>query len=164
MQKTRVQSQIREDPTCCGATMLMCHNSWVCALEPWNPNSWTLMPQLLKPAKPSSWAQQQQKPAWWGTCRKQLESSLLPVCHTREKSTQQRRPSTAPKKVNKIITYKLNKEKIMTRVHPWAEHKCDFEWVFQNSEKEKTICGIRRACCRVVGGGPSKESVNPREA
>ena len=37
VQDTRVQSQIREDPTSCGATMPLCHNYWACALEPWSP-------------------------------------------------------------------------------------------------------------------------------
>ena len=40
MQGTRVQSPVREDPTCHGATKPMHHNYWACA------------PQLLKPVHP----------------------------------------------------------------------------------------------------------------
>ena len=49
MQGTRVQALVREDPTCCGATKPMCHNYWVCALEPASRNYWAHVPQLLKP-------------------------------------------------------------------------------------------------------------------
>uniref|UniRef100_A0A8C6FBZ8 Hikeshi-like N-terminal domain-containing protein n=1 Tax=Monodon monoceros TaxID=40151 RepID=A0A8C6FBZ8_MONMO len=34
MQGTRVQSLVREDPTCHGATKPVCHNYQACALEP----------------------------------------------------------------------------------------------------------------------------------
>ena len=38
MQGTPVQSLVREDPTCHGATKPMRHNYWACALEPASHN------------------------------------------------------------------------------------------------------------------------------
>ena len=38
MQGTRVQALVREDPTCCGATMPMRHSYRACALEPASHN------------------------------------------------------------------------------------------------------------------------------
>ena len=49
MQRTRVQSLVREDPTCRGATKPVRHNCWACTLEPASHN-WACVPQLLKPA------------------------------------------------------------------------------------------------------------------
>ena len=63
MQGTRVRALVQEDPTCCGATKLVCHNYWACALEPishsyWacaleptSHNYWARVPQLLKPMR-----------------------------------------------------------------------------------------------------------------
>ena len=41
-------TQVREDPTCRGATKPMCHNYRACALEPASHNYWDHEPQLLK--------------------------------------------------------------------------------------------------------------------
>ena len=62
MQGTQVQSLVWEDPTCCGVTKPVHHNTWAsvlepmshnswspCALEPAHHNYWTHAPQLLKP-------------------------------------------------------------------------------------------------------------------
>ena len=49
MQGTRVWALVQEDPTCRGATKLVCHNYCSCALEPPSHNYWTHVPQLLKP-------------------------------------------------------------------------------------------------------------------
>ena len=49
MQGTQVRSLVREDPTCRGATKLVHHNYWACALEPASHNYWAHVPQLLKP-------------------------------------------------------------------------------------------------------------------
>ena len=49
MQGTRVQALVQEDPTCHGATKLVSHNYWACALEPASHNYWAHVPQLLKP-------------------------------------------------------------------------------------------------------------------
>ena len=38
----RVQSLIREDPTCHGATKSVCHNYWACVLESGSHNYWSL--------------------------------------------------------------------------------------------------------------------------
>ena len=48
-QEIQVQSLVREDPTCLGATKPMCHSYWAWAWEPENCNSWA---QVLKPPKP----------------------------------------------------------------------------------------------------------------
>ena len=41
MQGTRVQALVQEDPTCRGATKLVRHNYWACALEPASHNYWS---------------------------------------------------------------------------------------------------------------------------
>ena len=59
MQGTQVRALVREDPTCRGATKLVRHNYWACALEPtshnyWSPRATTTearAPQLLKPTR-----------------------------------------------------------------------------------------------------------------
>ena len=48
MQETRVQSLVREDPTCPGGTKPMAHNYWACAGESASHNYWAHGPQLLK--------------------------------------------------------------------------------------------------------------------
>ena len=50
IQGTQVQSLVREDPTCHGATKPVCRNYWACALEPASHNYWACVLQLLKPA------------------------------------------------------------------------------------------------------------------
>ena len=50
MQGTRVQSLVREDPTCCRATKPVCPNDWACALEPASHKYWARVLQLLSPA------------------------------------------------------------------------------------------------------------------
>lgn len=40
MQGTWVQSLVGEDPTCQEATEPVCHNYYICALEPWSHNYW----------------------------------------------------------------------------------------------------------------------------
>ena len=49
MQGTWVWALLQEDPTCHGATKLMHHNYWACALELTSHNYWARVPQLLKP-------------------------------------------------------------------------------------------------------------------
>ena len=49
MQGTRVQTLVREDPTCHWATKPVSHNYWACALEAVSHNYWAHVPQLLKP-------------------------------------------------------------------------------------------------------------------
>ena len=50
MQETWNWSLIWEDSTCHRATKLVCHNYWVCALEPESCNYWAHLLQILKPA------------------------------------------------------------------------------------------------------------------
>ena len=63
MQRTRVQSPVQEDPTCCSTTKPVCHNHWTPVL------------QLLKPVCPGAHAWQQEKPPQWESCALQLVSS-----------------------------------------------------------------------------------------
>ena len=48
MQGTRIWALVREDPTYHGATKLMRHNYWACALETASHNYGARVPQLLK--------------------------------------------------------------------------------------------------------------------
>ena len=49
-----------------GATKLVCHNYWACALEPTSHNYWAHVPQLLTEAgAPRAHALQQEKPPQW---------------------------------------------------------------------------------------------------
>ena len=50
MHGTWVWSLVREDTTCRGTTKPVCHNYWVCALEPVSHKCWAHVPRLLKPA------------------------------------------------------------------------------------------------------------------
>ena len=56
MKGTRVQSLVREDPKCCGATKPVRHNYWACALEPVSHN---------EARAPTAHALQQDKPPQW---------------------------------------------------------------------------------------------------
>ena len=49
MQGTRVQTLVREDPTCRGATKPTCHNYWARALEPASHNYWARVPRARAP-------------------------------------------------------------------------------------------------------------------
>ena len=53
MQGTRIRALVWEDPTCRGATKLVCHNYWACALEPASQNYWAC---ALEPASHNYWA------------------------------------------------------------------------------------------------------------
>ena len=64
-QGTRVQSLVREDPTCHGATKPVRHNYWACSLEPASHNYWACMPQLLKPAWLEPVPCNKEKPPQW---------------------------------------------------------------------------------------------------
>ena len=97
MQGTRVQTLVREDPTCRGATKPVRHNYWACALEPVSHNYWAHVPQLLKPAC--------LEPV---LCSKRSHGNVKPV-HRNKKSSprspqvekaraQQRRPNAAKNK------------------------------------------------------------------
>ena len=72
MQGTRVQAQVREDPTCRGATKPVRHNYWACALDPASHKYWACEPRARAP--------QQEKPPQW------------------EARTPQRRPNAAKNK------------------------------------------------------------------
>ena len=51
VQETWKWSLIWEDPTCHRATKPVCHNYWVCGLEPESRNYWAHLLQLLKPVR-----------------------------------------------------------------------------------------------------------------
>ena len=50
VQRTRVWSLVREEPTCRGAAKPVRHSYWACALEPASHNYWARVLWLLKPA------------------------------------------------------------------------------------------------------------------
>ena len=47
VQEIWVRPLVQKDPTCCGATKLVCHNYRACALEPTCGNCWNRVPRLL---------------------------------------------------------------------------------------------------------------------
>ena len=87
MQETWVQSLVQEDPSCYGATKLLCYNYWACAPESGKHNYWVHMPQLLRP-QALEHELCNKKPVdhkWRGH----------PLTATREKPLKQWRPDTA---------------------------------------------------------------------
>ena len=68
-------SLIQEDPMCHWATKPVCHNYWVCALEPGSCNYWAHDQQLSKPTCPRAHALQQGRSKQWEAHIPQLESS-----------------------------------------------------------------------------------------
>ena len=113
MQETLVQSLIQKEPTCLGATKLVHHNHWACALEPRSRNCW-------------AHALQQEKPLPWEALALQLRvAPQLPA--TTEKPAQQWRPSTA--KINNFSFFLKGKGHIVclgcdvigsTHQHLWS--------------------------------------------
>ena len=101
VQGTRVQSLIREDPTCCGATKPVCHNYRACALEPASHNYWVRVPQLLKPVRSRACVLQLLSP-----CAATTEARVPRACALQQEKppqlekahAQQQRPNTAKKK------------------------------------------------------------------
>ena len=108
MQGTRVQSLVREDSTCCGATRPVCCHYWDGALEPASHTHQAYTLQLLKPANPEpvlcnkrSHLKEQPKR------RNQEQSPLIP---TREKPAHGNEDPAQPGKKKK-----MNLKKIMLR-------------------------------------------------
>ena len=92
MQRTRVPSLVREDPTCRVATGPMCHNYWACVLEPASHNYWACVPQLLKPARLEPVLATREATAMRSPCTATKSS---PCSMELEKArAQQRRPNT----------------------------------------------------------------------
>ena len=99
MQGTRVQSLVREDPTCRGATKSMCHNYWACALEPASHNYWS--PRAYSPCSATREATSMRSP------RTTMKSSLrLPQL---EKAHAQQRRTIAAKKKTHVARSGNNK-------------------------------------------------------
>ena len=73
-EETWVQSLIREDPTCNGATKPVCHNCWACAPEPRSHNYWAHKPQL-QPTCSGVHALKQEKSLQGEALSPQIESS-----------------------------------------------------------------------------------------
>ena len=95
MEGTRVRSLVWEDPTCHGATKLVHHNYWACALEPtshnyWSPRAWSLCSATREAT------------AMRSLCTT-TKSSLLPHCSLQldKAHMQQWRPNAAKKKKRK---------------------------------------------------------------
>ena len=65
MQGTQVQSLVREDPTCRGATKPVRHNYWACALDPASHNYWSPRATTTAARVPRAHAPQQEKPPQW---------------------------------------------------------------------------------------------------
>ena len=86
MQEIRVWSLILEDFTCHGATELLLHNYWACALEP-RSHSQACAPTACMP---------RQQPPQWEAHAPKLE--IAPPCHNWGKHVQQWRPITAKSK------------------------------------------------------------------
>ena len=64
IQGTWVRALVWEDPTRRGATKLVRHNYWACALGPVSHNYWAHVSQLLS-LRPRARAPQQEKPPQW---------------------------------------------------------------------------------------------------
>ena len=94
----RVWSLVWEDPTCWGATELVHHNKWACALEPTCCNYWAHVPQVLKPTRPRARALQQGKPPQYEALTQQQESRPHPP-QLDKPHKQQWKPSTAKYKL-----------------------------------------------------------------
>ena len=98
MQGTWVWALVREDPTCRGATKLMCHNYWA---------SRTREPQLLKPARHNYWSLCTKSPCSATREATPVRSLLTttkrsPCLPQLEKAcVQQWRPSAAKNKIKK---------------------------------------------------------------
>ena len=65
VQGTRVQSLVREDPTCHGATKPLHHGYWACALELASRNYWSLRTRTAEARAPGAGARPQEKPPQW---------------------------------------------------------------------------------------------------
>ena len=80
MQETWVQSLSWEDPVSWGATKLVCHNHWSCALEPVSRSYWAHGLQLLRPTHLEPVLCNEESPQW-AAYAPQLERShcLLPL-------------------------------------------------------------------------------------
>ena len=87
MLEAQVQSPVRQDPTCRGATKPARHDYWASSLEPGRHNYWAQ-------------AAQQEKPQQWEAGEPQLESN--PLSPQLEKSLWGNEDPAQPK-VNKII-------------------------------------------------------------
>ena len=77
MQRTRVRSLVREDPTCLGATKPVHHNYWACALGPPSHNCWSPRATTTEARVPRAHAPQQEKPPQWEARAPQWRVALL---------------------------------------------------------------------------------------
>ena len=98
VQKTRVRSLIREDPTFFRGANPMYHSYRACALEPGNCNHWAGVLQRLKLVCPEVLSGARDATIMRSPCTKTREKSLLIA--TREKPSQQQRPSRV--KIDKL--------------------------------------------------------------
>ena len=96
MQGTWVWSLVQEDPTCHGATNLLYHNCWACAL-------------------------QQQKPLQWEACA--LPQSIACLPQLEKACTQQWSPLQS--KINKYINIKNRKGIIKVEINTQGKEKTD---------------------------------------
>ena len=114
MQGTWVQSRVREDPTCCGATKPMRHNYWAYALEPVSHNYWACMPQLLKPARLEPTSHNYWSPWAWSPCSATREATSM-----RSPCTATKTQSSSKEKRKRRIVFK--KWDLKTLMNCWWE-------------------------------------------
>ena len=114
MQGTRVQALVREDPTCRGATKLVRHNYWACALEPASHNYWSLRATTTEARAPRARAPRQEKPLRWEACAPQWR--VVPARCNWRKPVPSNKDPTQPKIINKFIK-KKKKRKHKRNVH-----------------------------------------------
>ena len=104
--KRHVWSLIQEDPVCHRATKPMCHNSWVCAVEP-TCHDYRIPchgPGVQDSTLHNKRSHCHEKPT-------HCSFRVAPTCcNYREKPTQQCRPSTAKKKTTILIKKKKNRD------------------------------------------------------
>ena len=113
MQGTWVRVLVREDPTCRGTAESLRHSCWACALEPalWSRRSTTGEATAMR-----------------GPCT--AAGSGLRSPQLEKARVQQRRPSAAKNKINKLIKKKQNPEPLKTK-----QNKTEVLWT-----REKGVC------------------------
>ena len=96
MQRTRVRALAWENPTCCGATKPVRHNSWACTLEPASHNYWARVPKPLKSVHLEPVLHNREATAMRSPCTAMKSRPCSPQLE--KACAQQRRPNTAKKK------------------------------------------------------------------
>ena len=139
MQGTRVQSLVREDPTCHRATKPVHHNYWACALEPASHNYWSLRATTTEASVPRARAPQRGATAVRSPHTATKSSPHSPQLE--KARTQQRRP-TWPKIKIKNKPTKTNKG-----THRKRDQICGYQrwgWNWMKAVKRYKLPVIRK--------------------